>query len=43
MWAKMKDAAQSTAKIVIASAERLMEVLHFWRNNNNTAEIKVPA
>ena len=29
--------------MVIASAERLMAILHFWRNNNSTAEINVPA
>ena len=29
-----------TAKMVIASAERLMAIRHFWRNNSSTAEIK---
>ena len=32
-----------TAKMVIASAERLMAILHFWRKSKNTAEINVPA
>ena len=32
-----------TAKIVIASAERLMPVRQFWRNRNRMAEISVPA
>src|SRR5690606_16641097 len=27
----------------IASAERLIANLHFWRNNKSTAEIRVPA
>ena len=35
--------AQMTAKIVIASAARLMPVRHFWRNRNKMAEISVPA
>ena len=43
MWDTINDAAQITAKIVIASAERLMDNLHFWRNNNKMAEISVPA
>ena len=38
-----KVAAQITAKIVIASAARLIDILHFWRNNNKIAEISVPA
>ena len=32
-----------TAKMVIASAERLIEVRHFCRNSNRIAEISVPA
>ena len=32
-----------TAKIVIASAKRLMPVRQFWRNRNRMAEISVPA
>ena len=43
MCAIMNEAAQITAKIVIASAERLMEFLQFWRNKSKIAEIKVPA
>ena len=35
--------AQMTAKIVIASAARLIEVRHFWRNRKRIAEISVPA
>ncbi len=35
--------ATITAKIVIASAVRLMPVLHFCRNKNKIAEIRVPA
>src|SRR6185312_546881 len=36
-------AAQATAKIVIASAARLIAVRHFWRSRNKIAEISVPA
>ena len=32
-----------TAKIVIASAARLIEVRHFWRKRKRIAEISVPA
>ena len=32
-----------TAKIVIASAERLIDVRHFCRNSSRIAEISVPA
>ena len=32
-----------TEKIVIASADRLIAIRHFWRNSSSTAEIKVPA
>ena len=35
--------AQTTAKIVIASAERLIDVRHFWRRRHRMAEIRVPA
>ncbi len=35
--------AQITAKIVIASAKRLILVRQFWRNRNRIAEISVPA
>jgi hypothetical protein len=36
-------AAQITAKIVIASAARLIDILQRWRNNRRIAEIRVPA
>src|ERR1039457_5557324 len=42
-WKTGKIAAQTTAKIVMASAERLIEVRHFWRRRHRIAEIKVPA
>jgi hypothetical protein len=32
-----------TANNVIASAKRLIEVRHCWRNNSRIAEINVPA
>src|SRR6185436_8061205 len=32
-----------TAKMVIASAERLIEVRHFWRKRKRIAEMRVPA
>ena len=35
--------AQMTAKIVIASANRLIAVRQYWRNRYRTAEISVPA
>jgi hypothetical protein len=35
--------AHMTAKMVIASAERLIDVRHFWRKRNRIAEINVPA
>src|SRR5690348_8246873 len=38
-----KSSAHITAKIVIASAERLIEVRHFWRKRKRIAEISVPA
>jgi hypothetical protein len=38
-----KIAAHITAKSVIASADRLIEVRHFWRSKYKIAEIKVPA
>ena len=43
MWSSGKSSAQMTAKIVIASANRLIDVRHFCRNSNRTAEISVPA
>src|SRR5215470_12191865 len=42
-WMPGKIAAQITAKSVIASAERLMEVRHFCRSKNKIAEMSVPA
>src|SRR6266446_8319181 len=38
-----KIPAQATAKSVMASAKRLMEVRHFWFSKNRIAEIRVPA
>ena len=35
--------AHITAKIVIASAKRLMEPRHFWRMMYRNAEMNVPA
>jgi len=37
------DPATMTAKIVIASADRLMPVRHFCRNRKRMAEMSVPA
>src|SRR5438552_10201484 len=42
-WMPGKIAAQITAKSVIASAERLIEVRHFCRSKKRMAEISVPA
>ena len=42
-WIAGNRPAQTTAKIVIASAERLMAVRHFWRKRNRMAEMSVPA
>src|SRR3954470_19329812 len=42
-WNTGKMAAQTTAKIVIASAARLIDVRHFWRSRHRMAEIRVPA
>src|SRR6185436_14980095 len=36
-------AAQATAKSVIASAKRLIDVRHFWFSKSKIAEINVPA
>ena len=38
-----KIPAQMTANMVMASANRLMDVRHFCLNKNNMAEINVPA
>ena len=35
--------AQATAKSVIASAKRLIDVRHVWRSSSRIAEISVPA
>ena len=42
-WTAGKMPAQTTAKRVMASAARLIEVRHFWRVRNKMAEISVPA
>ncbi len=42
MWIG-NNPAQTTAKIVIASAKRLIAVRHFCRNRNRIAVISVPA
>src|SRR6266481_5215696 len=42
-WIPGKIAAQITAKSVIASAERLIDVRHFWRSKNKIAEMSVLA
>src|SRR5690349_8813596 len=36
-------AAQATAKIVMASAKRLIDVRHCWRRSKRIAEMSVPA
>src|SRR5439155_8358260 len=38
-----KSPAHATANSVIASAKRLMDVRHSWRNSSRIAEISVPA
>src|SRR5680860_512183 len=43
MWMIGNNPACITAKMVMASAERLIAILHFWRNNSKMADIKVPA
>src|ERR1700746_3611837 len=43
MWIEGNMPAHITAKMVMASAERLMEVLHFCRKSSRMAEINVPA
>ena len=42
-WIAGKTPAAMTAKIVIASANRLIDVRHFCRNRKRIAEISVPA
>ena len=43
VWMRGKRPACSTAKIVIASANRLMEVRHFCWKRSRIAEMSVPA
>jgi hypothetical protein len=43
MWINGNRPAQMTAKMVIASAARLIDVRHFWRSRKRIAEISVPA
>src|SRR5215210_2011716 len=42
-WIPGNVKAHMTAKMVIASAARLMDVRHVWRKRNRMAEISVPA
>jgi hypothetical protein len=42
-WKTGKMPAQTTAKSVMASAARLIDVRHFWRVRNRMAEMSVPA
>ncbi len=42
-WMPGNSMAHMTAKMVIASAERLIEVRHFCRNRKRIAEMSVPA
>ena len=42
-WIPGNVMAHMTAKMVIASAERLIEVRHFWRKRKRIAEMSVPA
>ena len=43
MWNSGKIAAQATAKMVIASAKRLIDIRHCCLNSRRMAEISVPA
>ena len=43
VWSTGKTAAHITAKIVIASAKRLIDMRHFCRKSSRIAEISVPA
>ena len=43
VWRSGNSAAQATANSVIASANRLIDVRHFWRKSSRIAEISVPA
>ncbi len=42
-WMPGKVPAHTTAKMVIASAKRLIPVRQFWRNRNRMALMSVPA
>src|SRR4029434_9981292 len=43
VWSSGNIAAHATANNVIASAKRLIDVRHCWRNSSRIAEISVPA
>src|SRR6516225_2003595 len=43
VWMSGKIPAQATAKSVMASAKRLIEVRHFWLSRKRIAEMSVPA
>ncbi len=43
VWNTGKTAAHMTAKIVIASAKRLIDMRHFCRKSSRIAEMSVPA
>src|SRR5207247_8067500 len=43
MWIPGNTAAHMTAKMVMASAARLIEVRQRWRRRNRMAEMSVPA
>ena len=43
MWMSGKRAAHMTAKMVIASADRLIDMRQCWRKSRRMAEISVPA
>ena len=43
VWNSGNCSAQATAKSVIASAARLIDMRHCWRNRNRIAEMSVPA
>ena len=43
MWMSGNSPAQHTAKIVMPSAARAIEVRHCWRSRSRMAEMRVPA
>src|SRR6266853_3067819 len=43
VWKSGKMPAEETAKSVIASAKRLIDVRQLWRSSSRMAEINVPA